>query len=62
MKMKYLYWLGGAVVAYIVYETWIQPATQGPTLGSATTPTANPDANADMGGVDFGVLDPSNWD
>jgi hypothetical protein len=66
VKTQYVYWIVGAVVAYIVYETWIHPAAAAagvslPTAGSPALPGQNPDANADMGGVDFGVLDPSNW-
>jgi hypothetical protein len=66
VKAQYLWWVAGAVVAYIVYETWIHPAAasngiQLPTAGSPATSQFNPDANQDMGGADFGVLDPSNW-
>jgi hypothetical protein len=60
MKTKYLWWIGGAIAAYIVYETFIVPSTAN-AAGVSPLPSAGATPNADMGGLNFGILDPSSW-
>jgi hypothetical protein len=62
VKAKYLWWVAGAVAAYIVYETWIVPAhAAAQPDGVSPLPSAGATPNADMGGLNFGALDPSTW-
>lgn len=56
MKTKWLYIAGGLVLLYL-FTRKAAPAQTGGSGGANNT-----GVNADMGGLDFGALNPSTWD